>query len=262
MLKGDETVRKRFAWKNRGRDLECVKRYHALRVMFYRTDLLLHSARVQGIVRALLPAILPLYPDLDGELAVLISKFHDDPEIVTGDVPLQLKLLMTEDAHLRLKQEEVAAAELLSKSYRNPKIGGYQYEDLLMHAILKDCPEAQLHSFADKLDGFCEALHEVLAGNIAFLQPVINYVVKSFDDLPARFPLIGEVFGVKDSHFHFPVIELAPYFEHGSKSAFLHTPESLTWSTGISHYELWKRVTLSLPSGMERLTKQVEFHPR
>ena len=62
----------------------------------------------------------------------------------------------------------------LKKKYPK-KIEGYYYLDLLLHAIKKDCREAQLHSFADKHDGYNEAIHEVLAGNIIFLEPIINY---------------------------------------------------------------------------------------
>lgn len=248
-----------FLWENREKDLEKVIRYHKFFVMFYRTNLLVHSNRVGLILEEFLPAVVSVYPDFDVKLARLISKFHDDYELITGDTPTLLKLMMNGEEHALLEQEEIAATDLLSKSYRNPQIEGYQYRDLLMHAILKDCREAQLHSFADKLEGYCEALHEVLAGNTGFLEPVINYNAKTFNDLLGHFPLIKEIFKGQQL-FNFLVTDLKPYFDYGRKGAFLHTPKSIMEQTGIFHYELWKRVTLSMPNGIELLTKKTESH--
>jgi hypothetical protein len=228
--------------------------------MYYRTDLLIHSQRVPQIVRDLLPAVQAIYPDINPKLAMAISRYHDDQEIVTGDVPLQMKLLMDDGALLHLKQGDIAAAEHLVKSYRNPLLGDFRYKDLLMESIFKNSREAQLHSFADKLEGFSEAVHEVLAGNLAFLEAIINYVSKTFMMSREKFPLLADLF-VKGSPFDFPVVELKSYFHDGSRGAFLHTPETLMIDSGIPYYELWKKVTLLLPDGKKRLTTQVEFYP-
>jgi hypothetical protein len=231
--------------------------------MFYRTDLLLHSRRVPAILERLLPVAVASIPGFNPELALILSKHHDDHELIPalGDVPLQLKLLMDNKKLSALKESEIEAARMISLDYGNPMIGDYRYIDLLMHAITKDCAEAQLHSLADKIDGFCEALHEVLAGNLAFLEAVINYISKTFNDLPKNFPLLAPVFGPQNEFFNFPVVQLKPYFQLGKVGAFLHTQQSiLEMKTGVVHYELWKSVTLSLVNGMDRLTKQVEFH--
>lgn len=229
--------------------------------MFYRTNLALHSARVQQIVQRLLPFALQQYPELDVTKTLLISKFHDDYEMTSnqGDVSLQIKMRMDGQQISLLKQEEIAAAEFLVRSYGNPEIEGYAYRDLLMHAILKDCPEAQLHSFADKLDGYGEAIHEVLAGNTCFVEPVINYVAKSFNNPHERFPLIAKAFDSTNGPFSFPVVCLKKYFEHGLITTRPHTQASLMRKTEIPHYEMWKEVTLGLPNGLEVLTQQLEF---
>lgn len=250
-----------FSWVKRDEDLKKVKRYHNYQVMFYRTNLLIHSWRVQGILQKLIPGAVATYPGFNPELALLISKFHDDYEMISGDVPLQLKLLMDKNAYSALTEADIQAAEMLSAAYGNPVSGEHRYIDLLMHAIMKDCPEAQLHSFADKLDGYGEAMHEVLAGNISFLEPVINYLAKTFNDLPGNFSLIKEAFQPENRFFHFPVVELRSHFEFGMPGAFPHTAESImNRKTGILHYELWKKVTLSMPGGMDLLTQQTEFH--
>jgi 5'-deoxynucleotidase YfbR-like HD superfamily hydrolase len=263
-LKGGEQVTepKKFEWKNREADLEATIRFHMIKTMFYRTDHLLHSRRVAAIVKELLPAAIAVYPDLNPNLALAISKYHDDHEMFTGDTSLQLKLLMNNGEILKFKQKEIAAAEHMIKSYRNPLIGKFRYRDLLMWSILKNSREAQLHSFADKVEGFSEAVHELLAGNTVFIEPVINYISQTFNDLPASFPLIRDVF-VKGSMFCLPVVglPLREYFHLGVHGYFMHTPETIQLNTGIHYYELWKGVTGMLEGGVRRLTTQVEFYP-
>ena len=254
-------------WENREEDLSKVKRYHTFKVMFYRTDLLLHSERVQEIVKVLLPVAKNVYPKINSSKTILISKFHDDHEMVSkrGDISLQLKLQLTEKGDenelLSIHQEEIMAIDFLSKCYKNPRISNSQYRDLLIHSALKDCPEAQLHSFADKIDGYCEAIHEVLAGNIGFLEPVINYIAKTFNDLPGKYPLIRDLFAIENTLFFFPVVDLHNYTNFARIGASPHTLRSMVRRTKIPHYELWKEITLSFPNGEKLLTEQKEFHP-
>lgn len=251
------------SWKNREDDLSQLKRYHKFDVMFYRTDLAIHSKRVEALLRKLVPIINFYYPNLDIKKALLISKYHDDYELVLkgGDISLQTKLQMNDEQHADLNRKEKIAAEKIAKYYPK-KIKGYKYLDILFHAINKDCPEAQLHSFIDKIDGYCEALHEVLAGNLIFLEPVINYQAKSFNNLKENFFLIKNLFNQKDSHlFNFPVIDLIEFFQKGNIGAKPHTVESIARKSFIPHYEEWKRVTLeTFPNAVELLTKQLEFH--
>ena len=165
-----------FLWKNREDDLKKVKRYHTMLVMFYRTDLLIHTRRVKFMLESFLPVVMELYPDFDAEKARRIAIYHDDYELQPiGDIPLQLKLKMNGHQMSELEEREIAAAEAMAHDYPK-KVGGYKYLQLLLHAVRKDCREAQLVSLADKYDGYCEALHEVLAGNLVFLEAVVNTI--------------------------------------------------------------------------------------
>lgn len=253
-----------WTWASREKDLARVIRYDKFKVMFYRTNLHIHSLRVPQIVQRLLPDALRHYPELDAQKALLISKFHDDHEIALedGDVSFQLKLMMSGRQLSMLKQKEIAAAERLSCAYGNPRIEGYAYRDLLMHALLKDCPEAQLYSFADKLDAYGEAWHEVLAGNACFLEPVINYVASTFNRPGENFPLLAKAFESGDGFFAFPVICTKDYFSEGLLTSSPHDWKSVARKTKIPHYEMWKKVTLEqLPNGMKLLTEQKEWQP-
>lgn len=252
-----------FSWENRDRDLERVIRYHTFKVMFYRTNLKLHSERVQLIVKALLPEVLSFYPDFDAKKAILIAKHHDDFELIPelGDIPLQLKLQMGDEQLSVLAQREISAAEMLSKFYGNPTIEGYQYLDLLMYSIMNDCPEANLSKYADKLDAYCEATHEVLAGNVVFIEAMTySYVMKTFRDLEHKFNLISEVFRSGNGLFHFKASDLKGYFECGLIGPSPHTEETIARNSDILHYEAWKRLTLSMPNGFDLLTKRKEGH--
>ena len=263
MTKNNSSI---LSFKNRERDLEGVKRYHKNKVMFYRTDLRIHTKRVEALVSHLIPAITLLYPSFDVKKAKLIARYHDDPEMIPelGDVQLSLKLVMSKKQLSDLEEKELHAIEKISKMYPK-KVRGYTYKDLLLHAVHKDCIEAQFVSFVDKVDGYCEALHETLAGNTVFTESVINYHLRTFNNLETNFSLISKIFDrnftKKNNFFCFAVVDFTEYFNHGSILPVLHTSETITRKSSISQYELWKAITLkTFQNGMELLTKQIEFH--
>ncbi|MFH1656496.1 MAG: YfbR-like 5'-deoxynucleotidase [Candidatus Nealsonbacteria bacterium] len=251
-----------FYWKNREEDLKKIKRYHTKEVMFYRTNDLIHSKRVTAMVKEVLPFVKTLYPDLNQEKAKLIAKHHDDHEIVDGDTSLQYKLFMREngdkDGLSKLQEKEMMAIEMISKFYPK-KVQGYFFKQIALHAVFKDCIEAQLVSFCDKVDAYCEAIHETLAGNPIFMEPMLNYPIKTFNNLTGNFPLIKKVFSSNHNFFKFSVVCLDEYFQSGRIGAYPHTPQSIKRKVGIYHYEEWKRITLK-NFGIYPLINKVEFH--
>lgn len=245
-------------WKNRERNLENLKRYGSFSVMFYRTNLLIHKKRLRAILERILPTAISIYKDIDPELTLMIAEHHDDFELTLegGDISLLSKLKMTSFELGELKQKEILAAKKIASLY--PKeVSGYDYYSLLLHAIHKNCKEAQLVSIADKIDGYCEAIHELLAGNTIFLEPVINYVTKTFVAWPKKLSLVKKIFLTDDPFFSFPVVDMSEYFDSGRSS--LHSKLTVQKKTGIPQYELWKEVTINT-LGIEVLTTQKEFH--
>lgn len=256
-----KTRKNLLSWKKREENLKEIERYHKFKVMLYRTNDLIHLKRVGALLEEILPYIIKLYPKFDVTLARLIAQHHDDIEIVLegGDISLQYKLMMNDEELSDLEQKELLAAELLSKSYPK-KIKGYEYKQLLIHAVLKDCMEAQVVSFADKIDGYCEAIHEVLAGNTIFLEPIINYLSNTFNNLNGKYPLIKKLFKIKNVWFNFTtVVDLKEFFEDGLISAKSHTIKTIERKTLILQYEMWKEITLK-NFGIESLINQAEFH--
>ncbi len=260
---------KKLVWKERDADLEKAIRFHdpkhRFEVMMYRTNLLVHTTRVPLIVEALIPLAQTYYEEFDPNLVRLIAKYHDDPELVAlrGDVSLQLKLKMDDDEKEILRREEIEAINQIAKFYPK-KVGGYNYKAILMHALHKDCPEAQLHSLADKWDGCCESLHEVFAGNLVFVEPVLNYYQGIFGKRYEKFSLIKELFiddiAQKNSFLQFPTFDFMDLFDSGKRKCAPHTQESLSYDSKIPAYEAWKKITLSnFPNGLDLLTRQKEF---
>lgn len=256
-----KTRKELLSWKNRENNLKDIKRYHKFKVMFYRTNNLLHTRRVLALLEEILPYVLKLYPEFDIRLTKLIAIHHDNHEIVMkgGDIPLQMKLMMNPEELEFLKQEEIVAIEILAKSY--PKIiQGYNYKEIALRAIFKNCIETQVVSFVDKIDGYCEAIHEVLAGNTIFLEPIINYNLHTFNKLSIKYDLIIKVFELKDVWFDFKsVIDLKDFFEDGLMGGTPHTIQTIRKKTLIPQYEMWKQVTLK-NFGVQPLINQVEFH--
>jgi hypothetical protein len=249
-----------ISWNNREQDLRDIKRYSKFTVMFYRTNDLIHSKRVKTLLEEILPFAKDLYPEIDVRKARIIAKHHDDYEITLedGDIPLQLKLMMDEREQNVLIQKEIYAVERLSKFYPK-KINGYIYKQILLHSIFKDCIEAQLVSFVDKIDGYCEAIHEVLAGNTIFLEPIINYNLKTFNILKEKYPLIKKIFDLKNVWFDFHVIDLKVFFENGDIGSSTYTEKTIKKETYILQYEKWKKLTIK-NFGVQQLINQVEFH--
>ncbi len=206
--------------------------------MFYRTNLFLHSKRVHLLVKDVLEQFES--PDFDSKKALTLALVHDDAEIITGDVQLYIKERMTPEQLKGVELAEMQAIEVLADRW--PKnVNGFNYKDLLLHALHKDCPEAQVVSYCDKIDAYCEALHEVFAGNLNFIEPATNYV-KRIGELPVKFPFLKTA--IPSSH---PLLSLPSDFdiETAVKNGTFHNIETIKKISGIPHYDRWKEITIS-----------------
>jgi hypothetical protein len=246
-----------------------------MRVMYYRTNDRIHTKRVEALVRApeIIDLAVELIPGLDRVMVPILARHHDDPENwpKLGDVTLQAKLMMNAEQLSDHQRREILAAEGIARRYatkRGPrKVRGYSLLDLYLHAIFKDCKEAQLVSVVDKMDGFCEAYHELLAGNAPFAESVTNYLRRTFplDRLLKNYPLIRNIFldprnpfvSVADNPDD--VVQLADLYEGKTCNGRPHTPETVACNTHLAMYELWKRVTIR-EFGIELLIDQKESY--
>ena len=247
--------------QSREEKLRAIKRYSMTEVFFYRSSLWHHQLRVAFIVDSLSEIAKIAFAGFDKEKARILALVHDDAEIITGDIQLGHKQLMTENQLEEVRQNELRAIETISWEF--PKtVGSYNYRDLLFHALNKDCFEAQLVSYADKVDAYCEAMHEVLGGNISGLRSVIGYV-GTISAIKKKYTLLAPLFEHKD----LPLLNVElrtdlrkvhwkNYF-HLNKP---HTLESIRLETEFSFYNDWKNLVLENlgQEGMEILTLQTE----
>ncbi len=206
-------------------------------VMMYRTNLLIHSQRVCALAEEIIQSAgTILEGKIDSEKARLIALVHDDLETITGDIPTSRKETMPEDEACRMKENEYSAAECLCTAWG---LNG-EYKHLLFNSIEKDCPEAHIVSYADKIDAFCESTHEVFAGNTHFADVAKEYIGRVKNTLK-KFPILKSL-----EHIDHPFFRIPECIEFGriAYSGNAHTFESIRKKTGLEYYDIWKDITL------------------
>ncbi|MBD3318848.1 HD domain-containing protein [Candidatus Woesearchaeota archaeon] len=230
-------------FEGREESLKTILRYNVPRrtPMWYRTNLFLHSHRVFLIVRELLTRAVPIYGSaLDPAKALTLALVHDDAEIVTGDHQLDDKEKWTKAQHEENHRKELAAIEELAARWPS-QINGYEYRLLLTHALTKDCLEAQIVSLADKIDGFCESVHEVVAGNALFEEPVSLYPDR-LNAFPKRFSKLRYL--IPSAHPFLRLVQPLPVSALLSRGS-PHTIGSVHLQTDSPHYEKWKQLSIA-----------------
>lgn len=245
---------------DRERKLRSIERFSMFDVFFYRSTLWHHQLRVALIVDELTPLARKLLPHCDTQKAYALALVHDDAEMITGDVQLGHKQLMSSEELEAIEEAEATAIGELAKNFPQV-IAGYSYRELLFHALRKDCLEAQLVSYADKLDAYCESLHEVLGGNVTALRSVIGYtgIIRSFGvQYPALKALLSEKTPFTDID-----MRTDPFRVHRDKYLYLNKPhsmESIRQETEFPTYNRWKALILEQmrDEGAEMLTRQKE----
>ncbi|MGM5485425.1 MAG: YfbR-like 5'-deoxynucleotidase [Nanobdellota archaeon] len=218
--------------------LSGIKRFRKIDVMFYRTDDLIHSYRTALMRYHLSPHISSVFPEVDNNKGFYAALAHDDHEMIDGDIPHSSKRSMSRIEKNIHDMEELKSIKELSEIYPEQLDGsGYKYEELQMMGFEKDDISSQINSFIDKVDGFCEAYHEFLAGNNAFMEPVRHYP-GTINGLFERFPLLQRL---EDNPFfsRIPEINMTRALEN-SRS---HTNESIKENSGLYQYDLWKSIT-------------------
>ena len=205
-----------------------------------------------------------VFPFFDKTRAQLMAFIHDDLEIVMGDVQLNDKLAMTAEQKKQLDETEEKAMEEISSRFPE-SIGKYSYKKLLKRYNQIDVNdiEAVVVKYCDKMDGYCEALHELFAGNNVFATPlhtntiptdVYPSILQSFEK---TFPLFAEIRHLAHPLFSLPQeLDVASIVANGTR----HTPTSLHVKTGVMHYDAWKNITQKYGGdfGMKMLVEQRE----
>ncbi len=244
--------------ESRKNNLEKLYRYGYFDVLFYRSNLWNHSYRVLWLLEEIAP-IAKKYLKIDMEKARALALVHDDAEIITGDIPSQEKETRSLEKEETSMKEELKAINELEKIYPK-KINGYSYRQLLLHSAKKDCIEAQLVSYVDKIDAFCESLHEVYAGNIILMRSVVFYS-RTIPFLPIKYPDLKPLLESKGSPLLDISGQISPDEIKAGKYKNLnkpHTKKSLQINTDFPFYKTWKQVLIKRGK-TNWLIKQKEF---
>lgn len=224
--------------------LESIYRYHFFEVFLYRSNLWMHTHRVLWLLEAIAP-LAKTYLDFDLEKARIYALVHDDAEMVTGDIQAITKARMTPQELERLEADERTAIDQLLTN-APAEVHGYSYRQLLEHAAAKDCIEAQLVSYVDKLDAFCESLHEVYAGNISLLRSVVFYA-QTLALFGAKYPALKDLLESKESPLTYLSDQISPFEIRAERYQQLnkpHTMESLLIDTDFPFYRAWKKIII------------------
>lgn len=243
--------------KEREEELAKIYRYDLFKTMFYRPNLFEHGYRVMWLVEDLL-RVVPNYIDIDPIKARVMAFVHDDAEVIVTDIASSRKKQMTKtEKEAFLRAEEDASREI-GKRF-GPTIAGYDYTELLLEAMQKNTPEAQLVEFADKTEAYNETMHEIFAGNFTFIFPLchtvrsISTIVDNLSHLqdPAKkseHPFFGrDIYAPMEGKFLITKDKGGPTMQPHTKESIRETLEY------FPHHDHWRKVMLE--RGGERAEK-------
>ncbi len=248
--------------KEREEGLKKLYRYAAFDVMFYRPNLWVHSHRVSWLTEELAPIAQKYFKKFDGEKARILALVHDDAELITGDIMSRAKARASKKDTQKWYADEARAIKELSSRY--PKyLGEYSYRGLLTEALTKTSPESWIVTFADKLDAYCEGLHEVTAGNFSLLQCILFYS-RIFGVFEKKFPKLAPFLKDRSSalvdlerYLEVPFIKSGRYLSFGKP----FTRKTVRLSSTLPFYDRWRELVIEHwgEKGIEALITQKEF---
>ncbi len=237
-----------------------IKRYRAFDTFLYRSSVWQHIHRVLWILEEMIPIAEKQF-EINTEKARALVLMHDDPEMITGDIPAHHKSAMTGEQKKEFESKEREAHEKLSIQYPRT-FHGFSYRELGIDAIERKSMEAQLMGLADKVDALCECTHEVLAGNLSLL-PGVMYYVNSLTEYKHQYPKLSKFLNHESpliSMSRWRPLEFTPFklYSHLGKP---HTRESILIETGLPYYNAWRKLVIERggEEGIEYLTSQQEF---
>ena len=248
--------------KEREEKLKALYRYSLFETLYYRSNLWMHTHRMLWMAESLLP-VASQYIDIDQNKARVLALVHDDAEMITGDFQAGVKARMTKEELRHIDDLEASAIQTLVGKY--PKmIDGYTYEQLLTEALTKDSIEAQFVSYIDKLDGYCESLHELLAGNLS-LVPSVFFYTWTLATFSNKFPALKNMLESKPHPLIVSITSVSSGTHVVSKELqdfkVPYTIESLDRETRFPFYNEWRKIVHERggTEGLDWLIKQREF---
>lgn len=244
----------------REQGLKALYRYNRFELMYYRSNLWMHSWRMLWIVEALAPLAQKHLKGIDIEKSRILALVHDDAELLFGDIQASARKYMSAEELAKSEQAEANAIEELCKIYPET-VHGYVYKELLTRMLHRDSIEAQFVSYVDKFDAYNESMHELLAGNVSFIESLMFYV-QAMALFPSKFPLLSQLLSDKGSPLTYLDDRTWRYHVAQAHYADLvpYTEKSIRSTTAFPFYDTWKQVVIERggEEGMHWLIDQKE----
>jgi len=262
-------IRALFAdFTGRQEALNGILRYSLYAPVFYRSSVYDHSERVSWLIRAIEPVLKNVFgATFNTKRCELLALVHDDIEMIIGDIQMGNKAMMNPKQLAEVARQEQEAIIVLEKQFPR-MLGNYSYAELLHEAIDAQSTEALLMKYADKFDGFCEALHELYAGNTAMTVNVVNeygtiptpyeYYIPFFQEYRQQHPESAFLFDSEHPFFQTPAdLDVHAIVQRGS----LHTQQTIQEPVGHPQYDWWKGVIQQYadPGRKQQYSAQKEF---
>ena len=186
--------------------------------------------------------------DIDITQLVHYAQIHDDPEVITGDIPSHHKSALTPSGKMQLHLAEKEAIQTLAKRYYKSQEQQKEYIHNWEEFTSMNSLEAQIVNIADKWDATCEVLTDIRYGNNteAIFRILERYrtIFKSFQHkevleiLSLIIPI--EIPSDEDAR-NLPKIE-NNYFEESQQNLDTLTQKSLFPPTLPLFYDFWLQI--------------------
>jgi 5'-deoxynucleotidase YfbR-like HD superfamily hydrolase len=230
--------------------LSIISRYGRF-PMNYPQSLLMHSFSVSAVFKYIvLNSKHPIFNNVDLKTGLILCDIHDDDEIFLGDFPSNMKEKLTTTQKLILSNIEQNTAKHLYSQYSDTQ--GENYYNNLIRVGKKSCLESQLVSYADRIVGLSEMVHETISGNHSLikLDNVHTNYQSLFQTLNPKLDKLIPFFNSSDNlNFTSPTslistIQTLNQIVKNSKGIVFDKTNILT-SSNISIYEHYKKALFS-----------------
>lgn len=234
-------------------DLERILRFDQAEKVIHRNNLHTHMLRVSYLSQDLARHLQTNYGlHVDPAKAQRLALYHDDPEVITGDIPTPIKYSMKPHERLKLRKAEEEAAKALATRYfgLNPlSKKRRQYLKDQRDMTEKESTEARIVNIADKMEGLCETIHEIRCGNETFNHILNNYrsFFQSFISSEPLFELVNSDTTYKITMQTIPTVDQAKSLQPITLDVYKTDPKTF-WANTFDEnvpgfYKKWRSIT-------------------
>lgn len=193
----ESTLLKAFPNKNRDDALQFVQRFQP-HSMIHRQNLDMHKECMKIIAKKYVEILkkdykIPPFTNISLEELLNMIEVHDDPEIITSDIPTHIKDLRGNYIReFQDRMEYLAMIGLAEKYSKELDMSKEEYISYMTRAKEKNKDDhcAQVCSLIDRLSAiYLEVTHEIISGNFSlFVEGVDRRYLKKVSEMKQKMP--------------------------------------------------------------------------